>query len=191
MVAAMLWMLVSIWNTPPTTLGEASIREAVRRQRVAPATRMINDQTLGPMPVEPPAPPVDPVTANPDVVPPPASAAAAGAAGGEAAAAKAETKDDKEEVKDAAWWGKRMTTARDALTRDRLLVSALESRVAALASDIAARDDPAQRTVLMNDRVAALAELDRMKKQVDADVAAIAAIQEEARKAGVPPGWVR
>jgi len=180
MVAALLWMVVTIWNSPPATLGEAAMREAVRRQRMAPATRVINDQTLGPAPVQVVPPTVDdPVEAT---APP---AAAASAAGAEAKAPAPQ------EVKDAAWWGTRMKTARDAVSRDRLLLAALESRVAALANDIAARDDPAQRAVLMDARQASLEELDRIKKQIDTGVLGIAAIQEEARKAGVPAGWVR
>lgn len=174
MVAALLWMLVTIWNTPPATLGEASMREAVRRQRMAPATRVINDETVGP-------PPVRAVPTEPDVaVTDPAAAAAAGA-----------RPEAKPELKDPAWWRARMAAAREALERDRLLVTALESRVAALATDIVNRDDPAQRALLVAARIAAIEELERMQKQVMADEAAILEIEEDARKAGVPPGWLR
>jgi hypothetical protein len=84
-----------------------------------------------------------------------------------------------------------MTTAREAVVRDRVLVSALASRVAALANDIASRDDPEQRAQLMAARQQALAELDRMTTQVSDGERAITAIEDEARKAGVPPGWIR
>ncbi len=40
-------------------------------------------------------------------------------------------------------------------------------------------------------RAEALAELDRAKREIDQHTKAIAAVQDEARKAGVPPGWVR
>jgi hypothetical protein len=93
--------------------------------------------------------------------------------------------------KDAAWWQKRISTARDTVARDRLLVAALGSRVNALANDIASRDDLEQRALLITARQQALAELDRLKTQIDEGIAAIAAIQDEARKAGVPPGWIR
>jgi hypothetical protein len=36
-----------------------------------------------------------------------------------------------------------------------------------------------------------MAELERLKKQVVDDRKAIADIEEEARRAGVPPGWLR
>jgi hypothetical protein len=34
-------------------------------------------------------------------------------------------------------------------------------------------------------------ELDRLKKQIDATKKAIADLEEEARRANVPPGWLR
>jgi len=36
-----------------------------------------------------------------------------------------------------------------------------------------------------------LTELDRLKKQIVDDQKAITDIEEEARRAGVPPGWLR
>lgn len=175
MVGVLLWWFVTFWNSPPATLGEASIREAVRRHHMPASTRVVTDASLGPARPAPqlPAPAFNETL--PPVPPDPASV----------------DKSKGEPVKDAAWWQKRMATAREAVARDRLLVAALESRVAALANDIASRDDPEQRALLMTARQEALTELDRLKKQVDDGVAAIAAIEDEARKAGVPPGWIR
>jgi len=141
---------------------------------------MINDASLGPRP-ERSVPPVQvepPVQAEPPVIdvaaqPPPEKSAAAAP------------------VKDAAWWRARITAAREAVVRDRVLVSALESRVAALATDITGRDDPEQRAQLIAARQQALAELDRLTTQVADGERAITAIEDEARKAGVPPGWIR
>jgi hypothetical protein len=67
----------------------------------------------------------------------------------------------------------------------------LQSRINALTTDFSARSDPAQRAQIGNDRQKALTELDRVKKEIAANTKAIADIQEEARKAGVPAGWVR
>ncbi len=180
MVAAMLWLVATMWNVPPTTLGEAAIREAVRRQSTSASTRVITDATLGPPPVravvaDPPALDVPVPPADAKVVPPVTQAA----------------DTPPTEVKDQAWWRARITAAREAVVRDRLLVSALENRVASLANDIASRDDPAQRAELMNARQQALKELDRMKEQVESGTLAITTIEDEARKAGVPPGWIR
>ena len=40
-------------------------------------------------------------------------------------------------------------------------------------------------------RSRALAELDRLTLQIEKDKLAIAAIEEDARKKGIPPGWIR
>ena len=42
-----------------------------------------------------------------------------------------------------------------------------------------------------SDRQKALTELDRVKKEIQQHTKALADLQEEARKAGVPPGWLR
>jgi hypothetical protein len=41
------------------------------------------------------------------------------------------------------------------------------------------------------DRQRALTELDRVKKEIQLQTKALADLQEEARKSGVPPGWLR
>jgi hypothetical protein len=92
---------------------------------------------------------------------------------------------------DEAAWKQRMSTARDNLTRAQTFAEALQSRINALATDFAARSDPAQRAVISTDRQKALAELDRVKQEIQQYEKSITDIQEEARKAGVPAGWVR
>jgi hypothetical protein len=89
------------------------------------------------------------------------------------------------------FWTGRMTEARAALARSQMFADALQSRINALNTDFVNRDDPAQRAVIGQDRDKALAELERVKKEITAQTKAIADIQEEARKAGVPAAWVR
>jgi nucleotide-binding universal stress UspA family protein len=84
-----------------------------------------------------------------------------------------------------------MQGARDALQRAEVFAEALQSRINGLTADFTARDDPAQRSAVGVDRQKALAELDRAKNEIVQQTKAIADIQEEARKAGVPPGWLR
>jgi hypothetical protein len=72
-----------------------------------------------------------------------------------------------------------------------MFAEALQSRINGLTADFTSRDDPAQRAVVANDRQKALAELDRVKNDITQQTKAIADIQEEARKGGVPPGWLR
>jgi hypothetical protein len=93
--------------------------------------------------------------------------------------------------KDPAYWSGRMNAARAALERSRVFADALQSRINALNTDFVNRDDPAQRAQIETERQKALAELDRVKKEIAEQTKAISDIEEEARKAGVPPGWLR
>jgi hypothetical protein len=96
--------------------------------------------------------------------------------------------DDK---KSEAYWKKRMQDHRTALDRAQTFSDALQSRVNALTGDYARRDDPAQRNVIAAERQKALSELERVKKEILTHTKVIADAQEEARRAGVPAGWVR
>jgi hypothetical protein len=96
-----------------------------------------------------------------------------------------------EPKKDQAYWSARISAARQALDRSRIFADALQSRINALATDFVNRDDPAQRAQIELERQRSLAELERVKKEIAAQTKAIADIEDEARKAGVPPGWLR
>ncbi len=99
--------------------------------------------------------------------------------------------EDDVEVQDEAYWRSRMTQARSGLERLRIFSDALQSRLNALATDIVNRDDPAQRSQLELERQRALAEMARVTQEMADQAKVIADIEEEARKAGVPPGWLR
>ena len=94
-------------------------------------------------------------------------------------------------AKDQAYWSSRINAARQAVERSRIFAEALQSRINALTTDFVNRDDPAQRAQLELERQRAIAELERVKKEMAEQTKAIADIEEEARKAGVPPGWLR
>jgi hypothetical protein len=93
--------------------------------------------------------------------------------------------------KDQTYWSERMTAARTTLDRSKIVADALQSRINALTTDFVNRDDPAQRAVIETDRKTALAELDRVRKEIEEQQKAIVAIEDEARRAGVPSGWLR
>ena len=101
------------------------------------------------------------------------------------------TSEPAKEVKDEAYWRSRISAARSAAERSRIFADALQSRLNALATDIVNRDDPAQRSQLELERQRAAAELERVNREIADTNKAIAGIEEEARKAGVPPGWLR
>ena len=90
-----------------------------------------------------------------------------------------------------ASWRMKMQGARDALQRSQMFAEALQSRINGLTTDVTSRDDPAQRAVVATDRQKALAELARVKDDIARQNKAIADIQDEARRGGIPPGWVR
>jgi len=88
-------------------------------------------------------------------------------------------------------WRTRMNQAREALRQNEVFAEALQTRINALTSDFVGRDDPLQRAKIGEDRQKALAELDRVKSEIENGKKAIFDIEEEARKASVPPGWLR
>ena len=51
--------------------------------------------------------------------------------------------------------------------------------------------DPAQRAVIEQKRLAAIAEQDRVKADIAKQTKALADIEDEARRANVPAGWLR
>jgi hypothetical protein len=106
------------------------------------------------------------------------------------AAAASDTKGATEE-KDEKYWRQRIQAEREALARAESFAEALQSRINALSNDFVNRDDPAQRNVIAGDRQKALTELERVRKEIAQHTQAIADIQQEARRAGVPAGWVR
>ena len=58
-------------------------------------------------------------------------------------------------------------------------------------TDFVNRGDPVQQRAIEQDRNKALAELDALKKEIDENTRAISDLEDEARRAGVPAGWLR
>ncbi len=119
----------------------------------------------------------------------PAARAESGAAAAEpetpAAPPEAEAAGDEER------WRNRMAEARQALERAERRAAELQTRVNGLWADFTARDDPAQRAAIEQERQAALAGLEATRTEVDDLARAVADLRDEARRAGVPPGWLR
>jgi len=166
------------------SLAELAKQEAARRKAIKAPSRVYTDADLRRIaPASPPAAPA---------APQPTSPATPAADVKEGQPADASTRAAEEEpAKDEAWWRARITEARAKVARTKLLYDAMQTRINSLTNDWAARDDPAQRAVLANQRIEALGELQRLKDEIDAGNKAIVDIEEEARQAGVPPGWLR
>jgi len=77
------------------------------------------------------------------------------------------------------------------LDRDETFASALQTQVNSMTTDFVSRSDPAQRSVIEQNRAKALTEFARLQNEIEKDKKAIADLEEEARRAGAPPGWLR
>ena len=88
-------------------------------------------------------------------------------------------------------WRARMTAVQEARARAELTAAALQNRADGLWAQFSATDDPARRRVVERQRTEALAELERTQAEAERLEGDIRDIREEARRAGVPPGWLR
>ena len=93
--------------------------------------------------------------------------------------------------KDEKYWRNRITEARTALQRSQAFVDALQSHINGLYAEFVAMGDPIQRATIEKRRNEAIAEQDRVKADIVQQTKAIAAIEEEARRASAPSGWLR
>ena len=168
------------------TLGEVAKKEAERRKAQPQTGKVYTNKDL-------PASAQKPATANPSTETPAQTPTDPVAAATEQKAEDGKAPGDKPQgdQKDQAYWKNRMATAREELRRSEMFAEALQTRVNTLNKDFNSRDNPAQRSAIGADRTEALNELTRVKQDVERGKKQIADIEEEARKAGVPPGWVR
>ena len=165
------------------SLADVAKKEEDRRKTVAAPAKVYTNKDLNPVPAG--SPPV----ATPAKPGEPAAKPADGDAKG--GASKPANADDKTVVKDQKYWSGRLKTLNDDVLRDENYADAMQTRINALTTDFVNRDDPAQRVVIEQNRQKSIAELARLKKSVQDSKKAIADLLEEARNAGVPPGWLR
>ena len=163
------------------TLGDVSRQEEERRKELKTPAKVYTNKDLS----APPAAPAAPANAGT-----PAATPAPGASS--APAADDKTKDAaKDGAKDQSYWSQRKKDLDSKLERDKVLADAMQSRINGLTTDFAARSDPAQRAVIERDRQRAVSELDGLQKSIKDDQKALSDFDDEARKASVPPGWLR
>jgi hypothetical protein len=191
------------------SLAGAARQEGERRQTVKPSGKILTNKDL---PAQPPVSvvPVTPGDAVQGAAPGQEAGQSAGtdAAGRDASLKEAvesadaasdsadsgDAKDgtaEKDADKGQQYWHNKMQGLQEQLRRDRTLADGMQSRINALTTDFVFRDDPQQRAVVGRNREAAIEELDRLKKSIANGVRAIADLEDEARRAGVPAGWLR
>lgn len=171
-------VILALCSTPSAqSLGEVAKKEQARRKTVEKPGKVYTNDTLrgaGDVGARAEAPPSAPAAEAPKATEAP------------------KTPDDRPDPKkQESCWRERVNKAREGLDRAKMFKEALQSRINALGADFTARDDPAQRAALAADRQKALAEFERVTKEIASFEKELRDIEEEARKAGVPPGWVR
>ena len=92
---------------------------------------------------------------------------------------------------DQAFWQGRISKARTDLTRTQMFADSLQTKINSLRTDFTNRDNRVEREKIQQDLNTALSELERLKKDIAEQQKAIAAIEDEARRANVPSGWLR
>jgi hypothetical protein len=168
------------------SLADVARKEQDRRKAIKKPAKLLTNKDLG----------VPGSTAGSGATPPATGTAPAGAPGStdgdksKTAAPGAEKKADGS-AKDQAYWSGRAKGLQTQLDRDQTFAVAMQSRINALTTQYTNQADPVQQAALASDRQKSVAELNRLTKQIDDDKKAIADLQEDARRAGVPSGWLR
>jgi hypothetical protein len=175
------------------TLAEVAKAEEARRKTVDKPAKVYTNSDLRSDFAVPASPPAAPAPDASDAPAPTGGSAAAGVVSAASGASPAQSRAPAAAPaqRDETYWKGRINAARDAVNRSRMFLDALQSRINALTTQVISRDDPYQQASLEQERGKNLAELERVKKEIDDQTKAIAAIEDEARRAGVPPGWLR
>lgn len=196
-------ILLCVLATTPglsAQLGSVAKKEAERR-KTAPSGKVYTNDSLSPAP----EPSSAPATSGSDAAPAASSSSdtdksatdksttdkSAADTTDKAAPSKQVSADPAERKKDEAEWRERIKNEREALERAKSYADALQTKINSLNTDFVNRDDPVQRAAIAAQRDKSLAEMDRLKKEIAEHTKKIADIQQDARRAGAPPGWVR
>ncbi len=162
------------------SLADVAKKEEERRKAVSQPAKVYTNKDLNPVP---------------GGSTPPAAAKDANAkdAGKDPKDAAKDGKGDGKDAgtKDQKYWSEKLKALREQLDRDKTFADALQTKINSLTTDFVNRDDPVQKRAIEADRQKALAELQRLTKAIADDTKAISDLEEEARRAGVPAGWLR
>lgn len=182
--------LASVAPVRAQSLADVARKEEERRKRVSQSGRVYTNKDLHPAPTAAPPPAAAEPKSDQKRVPE-KDADNSATADSTSQDAKAPVGAANEPLKDREYWSGRLKALQEQVERDETYAAALQSRINALTADFVNRDDPAQRSVIERDRLRAIAESDRLKQAIPNDKKAIDTLLEEARRAGVPPGWLR
>ena len=164
------------------SLADVAKVESARRQTVKGGKTYTNDD-LGRTPATSPAPDSAPATAGKRGTPTEAAKAAD--------PAKPDAQKPVDPAKTEKFWKDRAAVIQQSLSRNKLLLDALQSQVNGMNAEFMNTDDPGQRTLLQARLQRATGELQRVQQDIEKQTKAAADLQEEARRSGVPSGWLR
>jgi hypothetical protein len=155
-------------------------------QDVKPILPMMENDGTGTRPVDPNAASA-PSGGNPDMPQAPGTAPAA-----QPAAAGAAKPAGTPGVKagDEAQWRSRMQSAREAVSRTQLQLEGMRNRASQLTAASAAANQE-QRGTFQKQQQDALQEYERLRADLQKSQKALADLEGEAQRAGVPAGWLR
>jgi hypothetical protein len=186
-LAAVMSCLLAGGTVVSAQLGDIARKEAERRKTVKGGKTYTNDS------VKPdPTPTSAPVSSGASSRETPTESPAASSEPAAKPATPPQVSADPAQRKaDEAQWREKIKGARESLERAKTLADALQSKINALNTDFVNRDDPAQRAKIAQDRDKAVADMAQANKEIEQHTKAIAKIQEDARRAGAPAGWLR
>ncbi len=173
-------------EVPAQSLADVSRVEEARRRAIRNPARVYTNADLGGRGALTTAAPRPRLVATPTD----GASASSGATPGPDASAGTQPQASGGQ-RDEAYWRDRISAVQEQITRSEILRAALQNRIDSLQADFTARDDPAQRAVVFSDRQQALTELAGIGTEIERLNEEIAEIEDEARRAGVPPGWLR
>lgn len=159
------------------SLADVAKAEEARRKVVKPGAKVYTNEDLG-------------RTSATSAAPQQPAAASTTAKPGDPAA-KPEEQKPVDPTKTEKYWKDRAAAIQQSLSRNKLLLDALQSQVNGLNAEILNTDDPGQRGLLDARLQRAAGELQRVQQDIEKQTKAAADLQEEARKAGAPAGWLR
>jgi hypothetical protein len=185
--APIIWSLVGIvlfsGVASAQSLADIARKEEERRKAIkAPGKLYTNDDLLKYPVSAPPAP--DPAKAD--------AATAAGDAsktGGTAATSAGPETPTVE--KGEAYWRKLASDARDRVARSKTYLDILSERVRALNQTFYSSENAEERSTVWAQRGKLVDELERLKKDIADQEKDVLKVEDDAKKANVPAGWIR
>jgi hypothetical protein len=158
----------------PPSLADIARLEQTRRKALQVPSKVYSDKDV--KRASPAPAPAAPEPASPGSTPVPD--------------APAPTAQPDQTAKGEEFWKNRMTQAREEVRRNQVFAEALQSRIGTLTTDLV-RAEAYQRVAISDERQKAMTELERVKAEIERGKQTVLAIEDEARKAAIPPGWIR